>query len=96
MRRIFVLVLLILAFCIGGAFSYHNPTLVEIDYLAGKTQLSLGVLMILTAIGAMVLASVMAWMGTMPIRAERRRLRRELDKVERELRSLRDLPLKDA
>ncbi len=95
MRRIVVLLLLIVMFLMGGAFSYHNPQAVDLNFLFGQAQFPLGALLMGAVAGAVALMVLIYWALTLPRRAELLRLRRRLQKAESELASLRNLPLKD-
>ncbi len=95
MKRLIILALLLLSFCLGAAISYHNPQAVELNYLAGTLEQPLGVLLVLVAALCVAIMVLIFWALTLPQRAERARLRRRLDKAESELASLRTLPLQD-
>lgn len=95
MRRIVVLLLVIATFCLGAAFSYHNPQAVTLNYLAGQTEIALGALVMATVAFSVAVMVLMFWLISLPRRAETLRLRRRLEKAENELHNLRQLPLKD-
>lgn len=95
MRRLLVLILLLLTFSLGLAFSYHNPQAVTLNYLAGSLDAPLGVLLIATMALSIALMIAIYWVLSLPRRAEVRRLKRRIDKAESELDGLRSLPLKD-
>lgn len=93
MRKILVLVLAVLMFCVGAAFSYHNPQVVEINFLAGHLQLPLGALLMTVVASTALLVTILAWVLGLPRRAELMRLKRRLERTEKELDRLRSLPL---
>ncbi len=95
MRRIVILILLIATFCLGAAFSYHNPQIVELNYLAGNFSPPLGALLMAVVAGTVGLMVLIYAVLGVPRRAELARLRRRLEKAESELVNLRNLPLQD-
>ena len=95
MRKIVVLLLVVATFCLGAAFSYHNPQSVTLNYLAGQAELSLGALVMAAIAATVAVMALVFWLISLPRRAETLRLRRRLDKAESELNNLRQLPLKD-
>ncbi len=95
MQRLIILALLLLSFCLGAAISYHNPQVVELNYLTGKLEQPLGVLLVLVAAVTVGIMVLIYWSLTLPQRAERARMRRRLEKAESELANLRTLPLQD-
>ncbi len=95
MQRILILLVLIVMFCIGAAFSYHNPQAVQLNYLIGETELPLGALLMACVAITISLMVLLAWLISLPGRAERLRLRRRVDRAEKELDKLRQLPLQD-
>ena len=91
--RVLVWVLLILAAGVGAAFSYYNWASVPFNYLAGQTELPLIALLLSafvlgTAVGLLLMAGKLWGLGR-----DSRRLRKQIDNAEAELKSLRNLPL---
>ncbi|MGJ8670060.1 MAG: lipopolysaccharide assembly protein LapA domain-containing protein [Oceanococcus sp.] len=95
MQKIIVLIVLIAMFCMGAAFSYHNPQPVTLNYLIGQADVPVGALLMSVTAAVISLMVLMAWLLALPGRAERLRLRRRLERAEKELDKLRQLPLKD-
>lgn len=95
MQKIIVLLILVVTFCVGAAFSYHNPNAVTLNYLAGSMQLPLGALLMGTVALTVCLMVLLGWILSLPGRADRLRLRRRVDRAEKELDKLRNLPLQD-
>jgi len=91
--RLLVILLLLAAFCLGAAISYHNWSAVPFHYLAGRTELPLIALLLgAFLLGAMVIGLLdvgRLW----AMRRESRRLQRRLQDAEAELKTLRNLPL---
>lgn len=93
MVRLLVLLLLVVAFCVGAAIGYFNQASVTFHYLAGEVQLPLIALLFL----AFLTGVGVAWLLTMArmylvLRDHRRQLQQIRD-LEAELKSLRNLPL---
>lgn len=95
MTRLIVLVLVILAFALGLAFSFHNPQQVTLNYLLGSVDIALGVLLIATLAVSVTVMLMLGALLSLPRRATIARLKRRIDKAESELANLRQLPLKD-
>ena len=95
MQKVVVLIVLIAMFCVGAAFSYHNPQSVALNYLIGEAKVPVGALLMTVIAASVSLMVLLAWLLALPGRAERLRLRRRLERAEKELDKLRQLPLKD-
>lgn len=95
MRKLAIIALTLLTFCLGAVFSYHNPEPVTLNYLAGSIDKPLGwILIAVLGFSWLLMAAIYALMS-LPRRAEILNLKRKLSKAESELRSLRQIPLKD-
>lgn len=95
MFRVLAIAALIIFLVLGASVGYFNAQEVEFDYLAGSVKLPL----IALVIGEFVLAvllTLMICLGRMlGLKAEIRRLRKQVQGAEAELKSLRELPIKD-
>jgi uncharacterized membrane protein YciS (DUF1049 family) len=93
MLRILLLLLLILVFVGGLAVGYSNAGPVSFNYLFGKTELSL-VVLVLTVFAVAVLLTLLVCAGRiLRLSADLRRLRRQLREAETELKNLRNIPI---
>jgi uncharacterized membrane protein YciS (DUF1049 family) len=95
MQQIIVLFLVVLTFCLGAAFSFHNPQAVQLNYLIGQAEFALGALLMSVIAATVAFMVLIYWILGLPRKAELARLRRQLQKAESELANLRKLPLKD-
>lgn len=93
MRRLLLTVLLLVVFCAGLAISYNNSAAVSFDYLAGTLEMPLMGLLVAAFILGMLLAGTLNLATHWTLRREARRLQRQLQASEAELRTLRHLPL---
>lgn len=95
MLRILVIAALVLFLVLGASIGYFNAQEVEFDYLAGTVKLPL----IALVIGEFVLAvslTLLICLGRMlSLKTEIRRLRKQVRGSESELKSLRDLPIRE-
>lgn len=100
MLRTLVIVALVLFLVLGASIGYFNAQPVKFDYLAGEVEMPL----IALVVGEFVLAvliTLLICMGRMlSLKAEIRRLRKQAQGAEAELKALRELsvalPAKDA
>lgn len=95
MLRILVIAALILVLLLGASIGYFNAQEVEFDYLAGTIQLPLIALVVGEFVLAVLLTLLICLGRMLGLRAEIRRLRKQVQGAEAELKSLRELPLKD-
>lgn len=96
MLRILILLLLALVFAAGIVIGYFNSQLVVFNYLFGTFELPLIALIVCEFILTVLLTLLVVAMRILALKAEALRLRRQLNAAEGELRTLRNLPLKDA
>lgn len=89
--RIVLLILFLLAVVAGAAFSYHNPTPVTIDWLAGSSELPLGVILLAAMLAGFLLAFILLGPTWWILRLRLRRLQKSLLRQSGELDSLRAL-----
>lgn len=95
MSRILTLILIIVVFAVGTAFSARNMVPVEIDYYYSTLSLPLSVLIIVSIVIGIIIGSTIAFISTLSIKIENSRLKKSLSNKEQELNSLRILPIKD-
>lgn len=95
MFRTLLTVLLVVVLCFGAAIGYFNAQTVRFDYLAGQVELPLIALVVAEFLVAVLLTLLICSTRILALRAEARRLRRQLADTQAELKTLRELPLKD-
>ena len=96
MVRILALLALAIFLVLGASVGYFNAQTVEFDYLAGKVTLPL-IALVIGEFVLVVLFTLLICMGRMlALKAEIRRLRKQIQNNDAELKNLRALPLKDA
>jgi uncharacterized integral membrane protein len=93
MPRLLITLLLIAAFALGAALSYYNWTPVSFHYLAGELVLPLIALLLSAFLLGVIVALLLNVARFWGFRRENRRLRKQLDDADAELKSLRSLPL---
>jgi putative membrane protein len=94
--RIFVIVALILFLVLGASIGYFNAQEVEFDYLAGTVKLPLIALVIGEFVLAVMLTLLICLGRMLGLKTEIRRLRKQVQNSESELKSLRELPIREA
>lgn len=95
MYRIFVIVVLVLVLCIGATIGYFNAQPIRLDYLAGQIELPLIALVLADFFLAVLLTLLVCGGRILSLKGEARRLRKQLRDAEAELKTLRNIPLKD-
>lgn len=95
MLRILVIFALILFLVLGASIGYFNAQEVQFDYLAGTVTLPLIALVIGEFVLAVLLTLLICLGRMLGLKAEIRRLRKRLQGTEAELKSLRDLPIRE-
>lgn len=96
MLRTLGLLCLVVIFCLAAAIGYFNLTPVQFDYLFGRTDIRLVLLLLIVFALGVALTLLCCSIGLLGQHRELRRLRKQLNKAETELKNLRLLPLKDA
>lgn len=96
MLRIIVIVALILFLVLGASIGYFNAQEVEFDYLAGTVKLPLIALVIGEFVLAVLLTLLICLGRMLGLKTEIRRLRKQVQSSEAELKSLRELPIREA
>lgn len=95
MRRIFTIIIFILVFAVGIAFSAINNNTVTINYYLGALSLPLSIVVVLSVVLGLILGSLAVFIGTLQLRYKNRRLNKKLELTEQEINSLRILPITD-
>lgn len=95
MIRLLIVAVLLSVLILGIAIGFYNATPVTFDYLAGQLQLPLIALVIGELVVVALLTLLICGARIISLRAEIRRLRRQVKDAQAELQSLRNLPLKD-
>ena len=96
MLRFLVIAALVLFLVLGASIGYFNAQEVEFDYLAGTLKMPLIALVIGEFVMA-VLVTLLICMGRMlGLKSEIRRLRKQVQGAEAELKTLRELPIREA
>lgn len=95
MLRLIKTIAVLVALCLGISVALFNATPVSVNYLFGRIEMSLVVVMIGALVFGFVLALVLCASHVWAVRLEARRLRRRLQDAETELKNLRNLPLRD-
>lgn len=93
MRRILTIIIFMLVFAVGIAFSAANNDPVAIDYYLGTLPLPLSIVMVLSMVLGLILGALAIFFGTLQLRYENRRLTKKLAISEQEINSLRILPI---
>lgn len=95
MRRIVTIIIFMLVFAVGIAFSAINNDPVTINYYLGTLSLPLSIVMVLSIVLGLILGALALFVGTLQLRYENRRLNKKLEVTEQEINSLRILPITD-
>lgn len=96
MLRVLIIAALVVFLALGASVGYFNAQPVKFDYLAGEIELPLIALVIGEFVLAVLLTLLICLGRMLGLRAEIRRLRRQVQSADAELKSLRELPIKDA
>lgn len=94
--RVLVLVVLAVFLLLGAAIGYFNAQVVEFDYLAGRLELPLIALLVAEFVFAVLLTLLICMGRMLALKAEIRTLRKRVRTTDAELKTLREIPLKDA
>ncbi len=95
MRRIMTIIIFVIVFAVGAAFSAINTNPVIINYYLGTLTAPLSVVMILSIVAGIILGAVAIFASTLRLRYENRRLNKKLNVSEQEINSLRIIPIRD-
>lgn len=95
MKRIFAFLFLVLVAALGLGFAVLNAGEVELNYYFGRTMLPLALIVIGALVGGALLG-VAASLGMVLIqKGENSRLRRRITVLEKEIRNVREMPIRD-
>jgi putative membrane protein len=95
MRRILTIIIFIIVFVVGIAFSAINNDPVTLNYYLGTLSIPLSIVVVISIILGLVLGALAIFMTSLQLRYENRRLHKKLETSEQEINSLRILPLTD-
>ncbi|PHS26172.1 MAG: hypothetical protein COA83_03810 [Methylophaga sp.] len=95
MRRILTIIIFIIVFVVGIAFSAINNDPVALNYYLGTLSLPLSIVIVISILLGLILGASAIFMSSLQLRYENRRLHKKLDTSEQEINSLRILPLTD-
>lgn len=95
MYRVFIISVLVVVLCFGASVGYFNAQPIHFDYLAGQVELPLIGLVLIDFFLAVLLTLLVCSGRILGLKAETRRLKKQLRDAEAELKNLRDIPLKD-
>lgn len=93
MVRVLVIAALVVVLVLGASIGYFNAQPIRFDYLAGQVEMPLIALVIGEFVIAVLLTLLICFGRMLQLRAEIRRLRKQLLAAENELKTLRDIPL---
>ncbi len=96
MRRIITIIIFIIVFAAGSAFSAINTAAVSINYYLGTISAPISVIIVLSIVVGIILSAVIISASSLGLRYENRLLNKKLQVVEQEIESLRILPLNDS
>jgi lipopolysaccharide assembly protein A len=91
MARVLLLIALLLFFALGGTIGYFNAQPVRFSYIVGTIELPLIALLVSEFLLAVVVTLLVVAGRTLTLKAEIRRLKRQLQKGEAELANLRQV-----
>lgn len=95
MGRILLIILFVVVLALGISIGYFNAQTVEFDYLAGTVSIGL-IWLLLGVMGGSILLTLLVCGGRIfELKNELRRAKRQLRDTDAELRSLRELPIKE-
>jgi len=95
MRRIMTIILFVIVLMLGTGFSAINLTSVDINYYLGVLRLPLSMVVIISIILGTLLGALALSTTILRLKYENRRLRKKLIISEKEINSLRILPITD-
>lgn len=93
MLRTLVIAALILFLVLGASIGYFNAQPVKFDYLAGEVEMPLIALVVGEFVLAVLLTLLICLGRMLGLKGEIRRLRKQAQSAEAELKTLRELPV---
>ncbi|MCW8878078.1 MAG: LapA family protein [Kangiellaceae bacterium] len=94
MRNFIITILFLLLFVTSALFFAQNDSLVAINYFAGKTEWQLNWVMVLCLVAGFLLGVASLFGSLMATKIKLKQAQNKLDKHQKELNSLRALPVK--
>lgn len=95
MKRLLTIIFLIILIAVGLSFTVLNADEVELNYYFSTTSQPLAVIVL----GAAVLGALFGVLATLSMvfaqKGENIRLRKKVDLIEKEIKNLREIPIKD-
>lgn len=95
MRRLLAIAVILFVSFLGLAFAVLNAETVELKYYLGTISLPLALLLAITLLMGALLGGLASIGYVLHQRRETSRLRKKLSLVEKELKNLREIPIKD-
>lgn len=96
MRRIMTIILFVIVLLLGAGFSAINLTPVDINYYLGVLSLPLSMVVIVAIILGTLLGALALSTSILRLKYENRRIRKKVTLSEKEIDSVRILPITDA
>ena len=96
MVRVLVIAALVVVLVLGASIGYFNAQEIQFDYLAGTLSMPLIALVIGEFVIAVLLTLMICFGRMLQLKNEIRRLRKQVQAAENELKTLRELPIKEA
>ena len=95
MLRVLVIAALVVVLVLGASIGYFNAQEIQFDYLAGTLSMPLIALVIGEFVIAVLLTLMICFGRMLQLKNEIRRLRKQVQAAENELKTLRELPIKE-
>lgn len=95
MKRLFGFILLLIVVVLGLSFAVLNAESVKLNYYYGIAQAPLSLVVVLSISAGAVLGVIASLGMILSMRREVGRLHRKIQLTERELKNLREIPIKD-
>jgi putative membrane protein len=93
MLRILIIVSLLIIVVLGASIGFFNATSVRFNFLFGSVELPLIALLVLDFLFAALLTMLVLYIRMFGLRSEIRRLKKQVQNAETELKSLRNLAM---
>jgi len=93
MRRIIPIIIFIIVFAAGAAFSAINTEAVSLNYYLGSISAPISVVIVLSIVAGLILGATIIYVSTFQLRYENRRLNKKLRTAEQDIENLRVLPI---
>ncbi len=93
--RILGLVFFIIVILLGISFAVLNADAVKLDYYFGTTSMALSLVIVIAFAIGVILGIVVSLFLILRLKGQNARLRRQIHTTEKEVKNLRNLPIKD-